>query len=144
MPASDRKIIQDWLEGGAPYGMGSGDAAPTFVWDLPSTKQTSTTVTVQWHAADDKGLASGTLDLLQYAGTCHPGGVCCPPATGTPSVMAISDPAANQPSLGGTTTWMNSFALTVTVVSGYYHCLRGTVVDTSMQKTIVINPNALP
>jgi hypothetical protein len=139
MTAADRAIIASWLAGGAPYGTGPSDPRPTFTWDAPSGNQTGYPVTLTWHAADTEGLTMGKIETFEVTGSCTSAG-CCAGKSGTP--MAITDPKATA-SLAGATTWTDSFALTVQVKAGKYHCVQGTVTDTSGQTTTVVNPAGL-
>lgn len=139
MTAADRAIIASWLSGGAPFGSGPTDPRPTFVWDAPNANQAGYPVTLTWHADDSEGLTMGKLESFEVTGSCNTAG-CCAGKTGTPT--AITDPKATA-SLGGALTWMDTLSLTLTVKPGKFHCVQGSVTDTSGQTTTVVNPAGL-
>lgn len=139
MTAADRALIANWLAGGAPYGTGPVDSRPTFTWNQPSGNNQPYPVTLSWHAADSEGLTMGTIETFEVTGACTSAG-CCAGKTGTPT--PINDPKATA-SLGGATMWTDSLVLTLPTAGGRYHCVQGTVTDTSGQTTTVVNPAGL-
>lgn len=140
MSAADRSVIGNWLAGGAPYGSGPSDAKPTFTWNTPSSNATLP-ATVSWTASDNS-LETGTIDMLEYTGSCNMPN-CCANAMGASTVVPITDPKAMF-STSGATTWTDSLSLTKPSGStGKFYCVRGTVTDTAGQTTTAVNPAGL-
>ena len=81
----------------------------------------------------------GKIEAFEVTGACVAAG-CCAGKSGT--VIAIADPKATA-TLAGALTWMDSFALTLPIKGGKYHCVQGTVTDTAGQSTTVVNPAGL-
>lgn len=135
---AERDLVASWVLGGAPLGTGPVDARPTLTWSAPGNTVldgTSGSVTLQWTAGDDAGLASEQIEFVKVgaANACSMPNACTSVAwPATPNVITMG-------ALTGTTqqrmfTWMRPSG---TGLGAGCYCVRGTVTDSANQSTAV-------
>jgi hypothetical protein len=146
LPAEKQALLENWLLGGAPYGSGMSDDAPTFAWkSLPSplVVPSGGVAPIAWDVSDDNALSSDTLTYRKIRAT-------------SGSSQCLND--CNAPAIqwdNSTPTWE---MLTTSMLSGVMqartfdwsipaqgagcYCVQGTVTDTSGNTGIPMPPRA--
>jgi hypothetical protein len=147
LPQDKRVILTNWIQGGAPYGTGGSDAAPSVSWTSPSGGHlvaAGGVAALAWSVSDDVGLASDRVTYRKLRMT-NAASQCLNDCNGigvqfdatTPSWLEITTGPLSGTSQQRTFDWS-----TPSQGAGCY-CVEATVVDTTNHSTTVRAGNAV-
>jgi hypothetical protein len=128
-----RDILGDWIRGGAPYGTGSSDTAPTFVWTAPAGGKlvsSSGVASLAWNVADSTALVSDDIRYRKLKGT-NAASACANDCTAMSAQFDMSTPTWVSLTMGALSGTIQSRTFdwsTPTEGPGCY-CVEGSVTD---------------